>query len=181
MQLSSAPQTVFEFGFAHSSEISGNLKADVGPAGVGLLFFQTASSKFSLVVVDANNSLVGFRETVMKGFHEKTSEDLLELTTSDTHVTAAKVRNARGYLALGDLTTPEEFTGVLCTLLEKAKTRLATGSFETSISTSSVRTIGSQVLDNFSGLLDESTLIAKRGAEVLGLLAVVLALAVAVL
>ncbi len=38
--------------------------ADVGPAGFGLLYFQVVNTRFSIVVVDANNSVLGFREKI---------------------------------------------------------------------------------------------------------------------
>jgi len=181
-QLSDGKQLTFNFGFAHSSELPAKRNlADVGPAGFGLLYFVVENDRFCYAVVDANNSTLGFREKIMEIFHHGTGENLLEICTSDTHVTAAKAHNAKGYLALGDVTTPDDFSALLVALLEKAKSRLSQGTYETSIASSSVRTIGSRVLDNFSGLLDESALIAKRGAQVLGMLAVVITLAVALL
>jgi len=180
--LSNQTQNPFGFGFAHSSEIQNTkVNSDIGPAGVGLLLFEGNGSRFSVVVVDANNSSLGFREKVMDGFKQETSEELLEICTSDTHVTAAKAQNAKGYLALGDVSSPEAFVTLLQSLLEKARSRLSPASYETSIVSSSVRTIGSRVLNNFSGLLDETTVIAKRGAQVFGLLAMLITFAVAML
>ena len=181
-ELSNEEQSDFKFGFAHSSEIQiDSARVDIGPAGVGLLLFEARDSRFCHVVVDANNSTVGFREKVVGIFQNATSERLLEICTSDTHVTAAKADNAKGYFALGDLTTPEQFTTMLATLLEKAKTRMSAGSYETFLDTCQVRTIGSQILDSFSGLLDETAFIARRGAQVLGLLGVIITIVVAVL
>lgn len=180
-RLSGSEQSPFMFGFAHTSEVAGENLSDIGPAGVGLLLFETKNSRFCLVVADANNSRLGFREEVMYDFHSKTSENLLEICTSDTHVTAAKANNAKGYLALGDMTTAESFSTTLQQLLEKAKQRLSSGIYETAIASSSVRTIGSQVLNSFSGLLDRSTMTAKRGAQVLGILGIIITLAVAIL
>ena len=180
-QLSQETQKRFDFGFAHTSELSEKFSPDIGPAGVGLLFFQTASSRFCLAVVDANNSTLGFREQVIQNFQRAASETLLEICTSDTHVTAAKAHNAKGYLALGDVTTPNQFSALLQQLLEKAKSRTSTGSYETSVIDSSVRTIGGQVLNSFSGLLDETSSIAKKGAQALGVLGIVITLAIAFL
>lgn len=175
-------QSAFNFGFAHSSEISvSDLPADIGPAGLGLLLFDTGKSRFCLAVVDANNSTLGFRGKVIENFSRTSGENLLEICTSDTHVTAAKVNNAKGYYALGDLIASERFCGILESLLEKAKSRLSSGNYETFLSVSSVRTIGSKILDNFSGLLDQSALVAKRGAQALAVLAAVITLVVAIL
>ena len=71
-RLAKTEQSPLTFGFAHSSEIfSIDRPRDVGPAGVGLLLFQAQNSTFCLVVVDANNSRLGFREEVMKIFLDK--------------------------------------------------------------------------------------------------------------
>ena len=181
-ELSNSKQLFFTFGFAHTSEISSlDYPKDIGPAGVGLLFFETKESHFCLVVVDANNSKLGFREEVMDLFQRETSQAILEICTSDTHVTAAKTQNEKGYLALGDITPAQQFATILRILLEKAKSRMAPCTFETSIATSSVRTIGNQAWNNFSGLLDNTILIAKRGAQALGLLAILITLTVALL
>jgi len=96
-------------------------------------------------------------------------------------VTAAKAQNEKGYLALGDLSSPEQFSSILAALLEKARSRLASYNYESSVVSSSVRTIGNKAWDNFSGLLDNTMLTAKRGAQVLGILGVLLTIAVAIL
>ena len=59
-------------------------------------------TKFCFVIVDANNSKLGFREEVFKDFEKIAGVRILELCTSDTHVTAAKTSGAKGYVALGD-------------------------------------------------------------------------------
>ncbi len=128
-RLAKTEQSPLTFGFAHSSEVSSiDRPRDVGPAGVGLLLFQAQNSTFCLVVVDANNSRLGFREEVMKIFLDKTAQAILEICTSDTHVTAAKAKNEKGYLALGDISSPEQFSRILVTLLEKAQ--IATNSLQ---------------------------------------------------
>ena len=99
----------FSFGFAHSSELGLDLGRDIGPAGFGLLLFNVDGQAFALVIVDANNAHLGFRDKVFELFESSTGTRMLELCTSDTHVTAAKTRDAKGYVALGDLVAPEVF------------------------------------------------------------------------
>ncbi|MDA4130986.1 MAG: DUF2070 family protein, partial [Thaumarchaeota archaeon] len=180
-ELSSAKQQSFKVGFAHSSEIGSKLPNDVGPAGIGLLYFDLSNtSRFCFLVVDANNAKLGFREKILEEFLAKTEVRILEICTSDTHVTAARTFEAKGYLALGDRMSHEDFVSVLLLLFEKARSRSSVGQFSTLATISQVKTIGGEVMDDFSGLLDETSLIAKRGAAALALVAVVVTTLVAI-
>jgi putative membrane protein len=180
--LRSSPRFNFKVGVAHSSEMADSLQRDIGPAGIGLIFFSLENGlDFSLVIVDANNSVIGFREKVLKAFEDATSSRLLEICTSDTHITAAKTSDAKGYLALGDLTGVEKFTQILVSLQRKAKERAKDSTFSSSAVTSNVKTIGSDILSGFSGLLDTASTVAKNGARVLGIIALVIAAIVALI
>ncbi len=182
-ELKNAKQYEFDIGMAHSSELKMWIEADVGPAGVGLILFDVKGpfqhDKFSLVIVDADNSLVGFREKVFQQFESKNGSKILELCTSDTHVTAAKTSDAKGYLALGDVIGPEKFVSILSSLFDRASSRVGAGSFSSFVVESNVKTIGSEVLSNFSGLVDTATVEAKNGAQILGAIAFVITLIVA--
>lgn len=171
----------FNAGVAHSSEISEKMEKDIGPAGIALLLFHIPETgeSFCLVIADANNSLIGFREKVMEEFETKTSTRILEICTSDTHVTAAKTRDAKGYLALGDVTQVSKFTEILKTLYEKARSRISPSTFSSSVAISNVKTIGGQILNDFSGLLDSASSVGKYGAEVLAILGIVITAIVA--
>ncbi|MGI0078019.1 MAG: DUF2070 family protein [Nitrososphaerales archaeon] len=173
----------FNFGVAHSSEIMQTIEKDIGPAGVGLLLFEIPETKesFSLVIVDANNSIIGFREKVIEQFARDTSSKILEICTSDTHVTAARTSEAKGYFALGDLIDQRKFSEILKSLYSRAKSSLSSGSFSSSIVSSDVKTIGGEVLNNFSGLLDTASSVARNGAEVLAVLAIVVTIAIALI
>jgi putative membrane protein len=179
-ELSGASQQMFRFGFAHSSEIPWKLAGDIGPAGIGFLYFEGENFPgFCLVIVDANNAKLGFRGKVFEDFTRKTGAKLLEICTSDTHVTAARTFESKGYLALGDLTSPEQFSNLMRALYEKARSRLSDGRFSTSAVASRVKTIGGEIMNDFSGLLDETSLIAKRGALALAIVAIVVTTLVA--
>ena len=144
-------------------------------------FLKIKDSRFCLVVVDANNAKIGFRAKVIEKFQTDSSARILDICTSDTHVTAAKASNAKGYLALGDVSTPEEFVSTLDLLFDKAYSRLGNGVYSTSVSEVMIRTIGGEILNNFSGLLDETSNVAKRGAQALGILAVLVTAIVAII
>lgn len=181
-ELKSSRRYSFRVGFAHSSELQSDFGKDIGPAGFGLVLFEPEGAQsFSLVVVDANNAHLGFREKVFEFFRSRTNTTIVELCTSDTHVTAAKTRDAKGYVALGDLISAEDFSSDLITLFEKARSKMSHGRYEVSSVWSDVKTIGSEVLEDFSGLLDATISTAKNGAVVLGILAAVLIAVVAMI
>jgi predicted neutral ceramidase superfamily lipid hydrolase len=180
--LKDSPQGDFSIGFAHSSEVEGWSSPDVGPAGVGLILFETDNNKrFSLAVSDSNNSALGFREKALRQFQAKAGESVLELCTSDTHVTAAKTATAKGYLALGDVVSPENFSDLLVELNKKARNRMGKASFASEVLDTEVKTIGNEVLRDFSGLLDVASSVAKDGARVLIGLVIVLTVIVALI
>ncbi len=173
-------QFPFETGIAHSSEVGGTLGADIGPAGIGLVLFRVNGQEFSLVVVDSNNSVLGYREKLLAEFEKRTGSKILELCTSDTHVTAAKTTVAKGYLALGDATRADKLAEVLSNMYQTARSRVGSGSFSSSLATGSVKTIGSEVLDDFSGLLDSASSEAKYGARILAAIVFAITIAVAI-
>ncbi|MGA2874760.1 MAG: DUF2070 family protein [Nitrososphaerales archaeon] len=180
-ELTKSKQQNFKLGFAHSSELNVSIPKDVGPAGMGLLYFEVGEScKYCFVIVDANNSKLGFREEVFKDFEKIAGVGILELCTSDTHVTAAKTSGAKGYLALGDLVSVDAFVAVLNSLHDIAKSRVGAGSFDASSVTTHVKTIGSEILQDFSGLIDNTSSAAKRGAEILGILGAAIVVLIAI-
>lgn len=180
-QLSNAKQFDFKVGISHSSELNEKLDPDVGPAGIGLILMEVAGERFSFVTVDSNNAVIGFREKVFSQFEKATKSRILELCTSDTHVTAAKTSDAKGYLALGDASSYQKFSEVLAKLYQKAANTVGIGSFSSSMVRGRVKTIGSEVLDDFSGLLDSASSEAKNGARILGTIVLVITAIVALI
>lgn len=177
-------QLEFEAGISHSSELGTKMEQDIGPAGVGFIIFRQRrdpKTDFSLVIVDSNNALIGFREKALEQFESKTGSKVLEMCTSDTHVTAAKTTDAKGYLALGDVITPERFASILVSLYKKALQKLAPCSYSSYSVESEVKTIGGEVLSNFSGLVDTASSEAKFGAQVLGAMAFLITVIVSLL
>ena len=174
--LSTIGKSEFRIGLAHSSELKEQARADIGPAGFGLILFETAGDRFCFVIVDANNAKLGFREDVFRNFEERTEVKIIELCTSDTHVTAAKTRGAKGYLALGDVTSVENFVSNLSSLYSLAQGRIAEGSYTSESVESEVKTIGGEILNDFSVLADKTSNTAKQGARILAILGIVLIL-----
>ncbi|MHB1869166.1 MAG: DUF2070 family protein, partial [Nitrososphaerales archaeon] len=180
-ELAKSKRNDIKVGFAHSSELDTSVPKDIGPAGLGLLVFEVENNKFCFVIVDANNSKIGFREDVFREFEKETGTKILELCTSDTHVTAAKTSGAKGYLALGDMVSVDAFTKILSSLYEKANSRIGPGSYSSMSVTSQVKTIGSEILREFSGIMDQTSDTAKRGAEILSVLGILVIIIAAIL
>ncbi|MHB8566500.1 MAG: DUF2070 family protein [Nitrososphaerales archaeon] len=179
-ELKRSEQHGFNVGFAHTSELNAKFpERDLGPAGTGLILFELNNGvRFSLAIVDANNAVQGFREKALDQVKEL---KILELCTSDTHVTAAKTTGAKGYLALGEQISPEKFASLLGALNREAEKRSASGSFTSAIVEGTVKTIGGKLLDDFSSLLDSTTKIARNGGIALGLIAIGIIVLVALL
>jgi putative membrane protein len=182
-ELKNSKRHDFKMGVAHSSEMQRAFEKDIGGGGFGLLLLEIPETgeSYSLIIVDANNAFTDFREKVIVDFEKSNPSKILEICTSDTHVTAAKTRDAKGYLALGDFTDPSEFAEILGSLYLKAKSRLAPANFLSFIVASQVKTIGGEILENFSGLLDSASSVAKYGAQVLALLAIAVTIVVALI
>jgi putative membrane protein len=183
-QLAKANQAEFEAGISHSSELDEKMEQDIGPAGIGFILFQRkgeVQNKFSLVIVDANNAVIGFREKALELFESKRNSKIIEISTSDTHVTAAKTSEAKGYLALGDVITPEKFVSILVSLQDRAEGKIAPCRYSSYVVDSEVKTIGGEVLSNFSGLVDSASSGAKNGAQILGAIAFLITIIVAIL
>jgi putative membrane protein len=74
---------------------------------------------YTIVSVDSNNSLVGLRHDIDAALAAK-SIKLLEFCTSDSHFNAARIRNKRGYLALGETTPSTNITTAVSNLADQS-------------------------------------------------------------
>lgn len=169
--LKSVNQHNFRVGFAHSSELNLQLGNDIGPVGLNVLVLEINGKKYSIVAADSNNSIAGLREELLKNFRDS-SAPILELCTSDTHVTAGKTSNSKGYISLGERTGSKELSEVIKTLIDKSLERLSSANFQVNYVDSSVKVIGMNLIDNFSKVLDKSLSLVKKG----GLIIVVLSI-----
>lgn len=173
-ELRDSKREPFKVGLSHST--GDGLPRDVGPGGVGLVLFGDKIGEYCLVITDANNAKLGFREELFGKFEKVTGARILEICTSDTHVTAARTMGAKGYLALGDVVAADQFAKTLESLYNEAKASKAEGSYSTMEVQSSVKTIGGEMLDQFSTVMDKTSNTAKTGAKLLAALGVVIVL-----
>ncbi len=152
-------QTRFRVGYAHSSELKEVLNSDVGPGGISLIMFELDGRSFSIVSVDSNNIVIGFREQVLLLL----DNNLIELCTTDTHFNASKVMNPLGYLALGDVSKAEDIASVINRLASSADSRVTNTTYKIRMVRNNINVVGGNVLDNFSMGLDEMIRYARLG------------------
>ncbi len=169
--LKSVNQHNFRVGFAHSLELNLRLGNDIGPAGLNVLVLEINDKKYSIVAADSNNSITGLREELLTNFKDS-SAPILELCTSDTHVTAGKTSSSKGYISLGERTGSKELSEVIKALIDKSLERLTSANFQVNCVDSSVKVIGMNLIDNLSKVLDKSLSLVKKG----GLIIVVLSI-----
>ncbi|MCP8304744.1 MAG: DUF2070 family protein [archaeon] len=149
-------------GSAHSSEFDLQLGDDIGPAGLGLLILDINGEKYSIVISDSNNAAKGLREGLLERF-KGSKAPVLELCTSDTHVTAGKISNLKGYITLGERTGLNELSEAIKILMDKAAERIARAKFQVKWVDSSVKVIGMKFIDDLSIVLDRSFSLVKKG------------------
>jgi len=171
MDLKSKDQHNFMVGFAHSSELNFSLGNDIGPAGLCVLILEIDGKKYSIAVADSNNAIMGLREELSKIFKDS-SAPILELCTSDTHVTAGKASSSKGYIALGERTGLKELSEVIKNLIDKSLKRIAQANFQVDYIDSSVKVIGMKLIDDFSKVLNRSLSLFKKGGLIITALSI---------
>ena len=158
--LQKSSQLKFKTGYSHSNNESRfKFDDDVGPGGISVIVFEINKKKFMLIGVDANNSVSELRGMIKEHFKNRAE---IEICTSDTHVTAGKTMNIKGYNALGELTSNEELLKSLDILFKEAVKDLKVSSFEASSVKSRVKIMGKQIFENISGSVDKVSQIGKR-------------------
>jgi putative membrane protein len=179
-ELSALSQQPFAVGVSHSSELDFTGKSDIGPAGIGVMAFESAGSTFGFVIADANNAATGLRDKLRNRLSELGFDDA-ELFTSDTHVNAAKIKVEKGYLALGESTPEAELFNLVEQLAVSAKSRLSEGSFQFNESVVKVKVTGPHLLEELSSSLDRVSRVAKKGGLALAGFLTLMTIVVAIL
>jgi len=118
--------------------------------------------RYLLVSVDANNARRGLREAIAEHF-KASGTPIIELCTSDTHVTAGKVMTVDGYLALGDETSTDHIIDVVEKLSIRAVEHLSNSRFDVKYVDTDVKIVGEGMLDDISTAMDRVTTTARRG------------------
>jgi len=162
-ELFSAPQYETNCGFASKqftfASVSG---ADIGAGGVGCLVLEVNGVTYAIVSADSNNAMVGLRHEIAAALTKK-SIHLLEFCTSDSHFNAARIRNRRGYLVLGETTAPTKVANDISELAEQAKTNMSKASIGFYEWVSNVRLPKSDLLSQMQVTLTDALNATKRG------------------
>tara|TARA_Y100000294_G_scaffold150639_1_gene148036 strand:- start:618 stop:2369 length:1752 start_codon:yes stop_codon:yes gene_type:complete len=161
-KLRKAEQFSFKIGYSHSSEFNIKFERDIGPAGIGILILEVDGYRYTLLAADSNNARSGLREELIHRL-AALGISIIELCTSDTHITAGKVMTFHGYIALGDQTKTEYLMDVIKKLYAKAANNISKSNFDVTIIETEVKVVGDNMLTNVSQALDKTIKTARRG------------------
>jgi putative membrane protein len=162
-ELFSAPQYETNFGFASKQFTFASVSdADIGAGGVGCLVLEVNGISHAIVSADSNNAVVGLRHEIATALAEK-SIHLLEFCTSDSHFNAARIRNRRGYLVLGETTAPTKLADDISKLAEQARTGMSRASIGLYEWVSHVRLPKADLLSKMEATLTDALNATKRG------------------
>jgi putative membrane protein len=166
-ELFSAPQYETNFGFASKqftfTSVSG---ADIAAGGIGCLVLDVNGVNHAIVWADSNNAVVGLRHEIDMALAEK-SIHLLEFCTSDSHFNAARIRNRRGYLVLGETTAPAKVANDMSELAEQARMSMGKASIGFYEWVSHVRLPKAGLLSQMEATLTDALNATKRGLLVI--------------
>jgi putative membrane protein len=156
----------FKVGFAHSSEIELKHGSDLSDAGIGVLVFDKAESRWVLVIADSNNAISEARKLTEDQL-ERAGFKLLEICTSDTHNLAARgLTINRGYFALGESTSMPEVARAVVELTGIASARLTSCRYGVGDSTDVLEVLGAESINEFALTVGRSSRFAKLYTKV---------------
>jgi putative membrane protein len=162
-ELFSAPQYEINFGFASKQFTFASVNgADIGAGGIGCLILEVNGVSHAIVSADSNNAMVGLRHEIATALAKK-SIQLLEFCTSDSHFNAARIRNRRGYLVLGETTAPSTIANDVSELAEQARTNMSRASIGFYEWVSHVRLPKADLLGQMEATLTDALNATKRG------------------
>jgi putative membrane protein len=162
-ELFSAPQYEINFGFASKQFTFASINgADIGAGGIGCLILEVNGINYAIVSADSNNALVGLRQEMATSL-AKESIRLLEFCTSDSHFNAARIRNRRGYLVLGETTPPADIANEVSALAAQARTNMSRASIGFYEWVSHVRLPKADLLGQMEATLTDAINATKRG------------------
>jgi len=171
-KLRKAEQFSFKIGHAHSSEFNINFEKDIGPAGIGILLLEIDEYRYTVLAADSNNARRGLREELIHRLGAL-GISIIELCTSDTHITAGKVMTTHGYIALGDQTKTEYLVDIIKKLYAKAANDISKSNFDAAVIETEVKVVGENMLTDVSQALDKTIKTARRGGFSLVALSIV--------
>ena len=169
--LKGAPRYPFKVGYAHSSGLNLEVGDEIGPAGLGAVVIEIKGNIYALITADSNNAARGLRERILEHYRSS-SFKILEFCTSDTHFSAGKEMNVKGYSPLGTKTSFSKIASALDVILAEAGKSMHPSVARGSSVETQVKVFGPETLENFSKALDRVLNVVRWGG--LTLVAVVI-------
>jgi len=152
---------------------------DVGYNGIGVLLIQMYNHLYALVSADANNALSSVRKTILKNL-QVYNINLIDLTTSDTHFNATKVKNPRGYFLLGEKTPQERLANTITNVCLDLRRSLEPVRSSIKVWNNYVKVIKPSIYSDFNDIIQKSINMLKVvslvifSSVIIGLLGVLL-------
>ena len=119
-KLKKVKQYSFDISYINSNQLNLKFREDVGPGGISLFLLKIENKIFGIIIADANNIINKYREIIINELLNNKKE-IIEICTSDTHVTAGKIKSKKGYLSLGEVTEISKLTKYFIEMWEIAE------------------------------------------------------------
>src|SRR5579883_269397 len=145
-----------------SKEELGN-KEDIGYNGIGVLLMQMDNHLYALVNADANNALSSVRKIILRNL-QTCNINLIDLTTSDTHFNATKVRNLRVYFLLGEKTPQEHLADTITNICLNLRKSLEPVRASIKVWNNYVKVIKPSIYSDFNDIIQKSINTLKVGS-----------------
>jgi putative membrane protein len=118
---------------------------------------------YALVNADANNALSSVRKIILRNL-QTCNINLIDLTTSDTHFNATKVRNLRGYFLLGEKTPQEHLADTITNICLNLRKSLEPVRASIKVWNNYVKVIKPSIYSDFNDIIQKSINTLKVGS-----------------
>jgi len=126
----------------------------MGPGGIIAFVFEVFDQRTAYVIIDGNNMISGFRESILSSILNN-GLDEAEIMTTDTHVVNAVSLIQRGYHPIGEAFNKDRFISYVNTAVKTAVANLEKLEFACKIgSIKNVRTLGNEKVVELSIFTD---------------------------
>lgn len=167
-KLKTEPKYDFNFGFTSLDDKS---FPEVGEGGISCVCLSVVDKSYLLYSIDSNNAIPSFKPSLEREL-ANSNLSLLEICTTDSHFSSGKMETAKGYYALGELSSGEELIKKLVDMAVTVCSKTEKGHFQANYCSSTLNVLGQEQIDRYSRFLQEVLSHAKKGAIALTIFAV---------
>jgi len=147
-KLNRVKQYSFDISYINSNQLNFEFKEDVGPGGISLFLLKIENKIFGIIIADANNIINKYREIIINELSNNKKE-IIEICTSDTHVTAGKIKSKKGYLSLGEVTEINQLIKCFIEMWKIAEKDMNKAEYNIHSIESKVNTINDESFDKY--------------------------------